>query len=347
MDTLGSSLVGQTVFISYSSVDRAIAEELSQILRRQGVSYFLDQKDVGWGDSVTGKIRDGLADCSALIAVLSPGSIRSQWVPFEIGHAIGCGKVVLPYLTHPAIEVPGYLRDLHFVVSPNQVESYFADPLSKGLNKATLDRFGSFSGQYMGLTWALDDSGVLLEEIRCRQVATRLDGTILGVAVMRRGRHDKQYSEIEANRARYAFKGFVDERLFVISYQSSLPTQISAGALALMGDSTGLVFSGRWTGLVEDSIETSLCRWIKLTPSVDVAGDRSQFLAKANEYLTDQSSGLELGVGLLSHFQSLAGTKTVLVGKGAIGKTGLGDWLKRQSQSERGAGGPAGPSEAD
>src|SRR6266511_1983062 len=103
MSSAKNLLIGQTVFISYASVDHEIAEKLAQVLKEADVEYFLDQKDINWGVPITTRVQQGIAECSAIIVVISPASLKSQWVPFEVGHAMGAGKVVLPFVTHPSI----------------------------------------------------------------------------------------------------------------------------------------------------------------------------------------------------------------------------------------------------
>ena len=117
--------MSQRVFISYSSVDRQQVAALVKALDDVAVLYFLDQKDIKWGDDITETIGRGLKECAALIVVLSPASIKSQWVPFEIGQAVGLGKRVLPFLTHPSVEIPTFLRRFHYESSIEGVTTYF------------------------------------------------------------------------------------------------------------------------------------------------------------------------------------------------------------------------------
>lgn len=112
------------VFISYSSVDDGMAKQLTAALDEIGIQYFFDRKDVEWGDDVVRKITDGLSESAALIVIISPASLKSQWVPFEIGHATGLGKKILPFLTHPSLDVPAYLQRLHHKTDLKAVQDY-------------------------------------------------------------------------------------------------------------------------------------------------------------------------------------------------------------------------------
>ena len=115
------------VFISYSHSDSIIAQSISNVLSDMGIDCFLDEKNIGWGDDITEKVKDGLKTCSAVIVILSPGSVKSQWVPFEVGQATALGKKILPFLTHPALDVPPFLKHLNHKNDLEDVCAFFRD----------------------------------------------------------------------------------------------------------------------------------------------------------------------------------------------------------------------------
>jgi hypothetical protein len=112
------------VFISYSNVDEGFAKQLTHILDGIGIEYFLDSKDIKVSDSISDKVRKGLSACSAVVVIISPASLKSQWVPYEIGHATALGKKIIPLLTHPSLEVPTYLHDLKYTTHLEDVKEY-------------------------------------------------------------------------------------------------------------------------------------------------------------------------------------------------------------------------------
>ncbi len=114
-----------TVFISYSHADTEVANEIAKILSDLKVDVFLDVKAIDWGDSITTKVLDALHTCAAVIVIVSPASLKSHWVPFEIGHAMASQKTILPFLTHPTLDVPHYIRDLNHVATAAEVRDYF------------------------------------------------------------------------------------------------------------------------------------------------------------------------------------------------------------------------------
>ncbi|MFX0200954.1 MAG: toll/interleukin-1 receptor domain-containing protein [Candidatus Hodarchaeota archaeon] len=114
-----------SVFISYSHIDRERAQKLCRALERLGVEMFIDEKDIHWGKSVSETIRDALRACSAILVIVSPDSLKSTWVPYEIGQATALGKTILPYLTDPNLRLPGYLQSLNYKTDVNEVIQYF------------------------------------------------------------------------------------------------------------------------------------------------------------------------------------------------------------------------------
>jgi hypothetical protein len=110
-------------------VDEPLAKEIQATLEQVGVGSFLDKKDIGWGDDVLERVAKGLTDSSAVVVIISPASLKSQWVPFEVGHAMAFGKKVLPFLAHPSIDVPDFLRKLNHKTKVEDVRAYFSAQL--------------------------------------------------------------------------------------------------------------------------------------------------------------------------------------------------------------------------
>lgn len=116
------------VFLSYSHPDSEIVRQIATVLDEAGIEHFLDRKDIGWGDAITESVQEALHSCTHLLVVISPASLKSQWVPFEIGHALATGKRVLPMLTHPSLDAPDYLRGLKYIASIEAAREFFLDP---------------------------------------------------------------------------------------------------------------------------------------------------------------------------------------------------------------------------
>jgi len=160
---------GKTIFISYSHQDKETVNELIEVMRDLGLKFFLDEKDVSWGDTITHQVRDALNGCSAVVVVLSIHSLRSGWVPFEVGHAMGAEKRILPFLVEPDLPLPGYLADTLYMSDLTSVVAYFQseswssfleeveDPSEKVTKSIATN---AVLGELLGLIWQLDDTWV-------------------------------------------------------------------------------------------------------------------------------------------------------------------------------------------
>ena len=123
------------VFISYSHVDAALADEMCQCLDDEGISYFRDVKDVDWGDSIDLEVRAALEKALTVIVIVSPASLKSYWVPYEIGYALAFRRRILPYLTHPSLDIPPFISDLKYITTVEQVQEYFRKKFPDEKNK--------------------------------------------------------------------------------------------------------------------------------------------------------------------------------------------------------------------
>jgi hypothetical protein len=117
-------------FISYSSIDDRWAKRIAGVLARLGVDHFLDRKDIRWGDKVVEAISESMRSSSDVVVVISPASLKSQWVAFEIGQAKALGKRLLPLLTHASLDVPDFLRGIHYVSSLAELKRHFGEVAS-------------------------------------------------------------------------------------------------------------------------------------------------------------------------------------------------------------------------
>src|SRR5690349_17790254 len=94
------------VLISYSQADSEIADEIVRTLLKQKIEITRDIRDVNWGESVELTLDKGSDEISTVLVVISPASLKSQWMPYEIGFVRGKEKAVVPYITDIALELP-------------------------------------------------------------------------------------------------------------------------------------------------------------------------------------------------------------------------------------------------
>src|SRR5665647_267565 len=71
------------VFLSHSSKDKPIVNELAERLRNDGLSVWLDDWEIRAGDSIPAKIEEGLEHSRILVMCLSANAFGSDWAQLE------------------------------------------------------------------------------------------------------------------------------------------------------------------------------------------------------------------------------------------------------------------------
>lgn len=112
------------VFISYSHIDKNVAKDFEKKLKCNKIECFLDEKDIEIGDDINEKIDKSLNRATHIIATISPASIKSNWVAYEIGLAKGKQIKILPFLTHPSLDLPSFISHLSYKINIDDVISY-------------------------------------------------------------------------------------------------------------------------------------------------------------------------------------------------------------------------------
>jgi hypothetical protein len=77
-----------------------------------GATPWLDEKELKGGDTLGEKIRQGIDACQEAIVLVSPNSVKSQWVLFEMGAVWGQKKRVTPVLHGVTHEALSPIRDI-------------------------------------------------------------------------------------------------------------------------------------------------------------------------------------------------------------------------------------------
>jgi hypothetical protein len=108
------------VFISHSEADRDSAAELREALAQNGVAVELPSADLRPGESVAARIGSALGNADAVLFLISPSALRSEWFNREIalataGYPTGKPKRLIPVILSAAGELPPFLRDLQYV----------------------------------------------------------------------------------------------------------------------------------------------------------------------------------------------------------------------------------------
>jgi TIR domain len=77
--------VTQDLFISHAGADKSrFIEPMSKKLAEYGVTFWLDNIEIAWGDNVPMRINDGLRHSSYLLLCLSPRFLCKNWPEAEL-----------------------------------------------------------------------------------------------------------------------------------------------------------------------------------------------------------------------------------------------------------------------
>ncbi|MYC38093.1 MAG: toll/interleukin-1 receptor domain-containing protein [Chloroflexi bacterium] len=99
------------VFISHQSNDRPAAEKVALTLGRMGYPCYLgifDPSVAGNDPYLESYLRQVIGRCRALMAIVSPATRSSWWVPLEIGVALEKEKHIATFLL-TEVDLPSYL----------------------------------------------------------------------------------------------------------------------------------------------------------------------------------------------------------------------------------------------
>lgn len=122
------------VFLCHASEDKAeVVRPLYSHLTARGISCWIDEAEIAWGDSIVEKIQHGLSRARYVIVVLSPQLLQKQWAQKELRSALALElasdrNVLLPLLVgdpHSLLASLPFLREKRYLTwdgDPTAVE---------------------------------------------------------------------------------------------------------------------------------------------------------------------------------------------------------------------------------
>lgn len=130
------------VFISYSHVNKQVADAFCHYLEEQKIRCWIAPRDIPPGGSYAAYIDDGIKNSQICVIIFSEHSADSKWCCREMDTAVNLEKIVIPFRidTHPLEKsMRTYLGSCHWIDAFPDPESLFASTaqaIAKQLNKS-------------------------------------------------------------------------------------------------------------------------------------------------------------------------------------------------------------------
>ena len=97
-EALVSSRSQYTVFVSHSSKDIWIAEQMVDLIERSDADCRIDKRDFEGGGDIGEQINSALGESQEIVILFTPNSKGADWVSFEMGAASYAKIHVTPIL---------------------------------------------------------------------------------------------------------------------------------------------------------------------------------------------------------------------------------------------------------
>jgi len=106
-------MVHMRVVLSYTSSDSAIASKVRQALTQAGFEVWDPELQARGGDNFALEIGRALNKAQALVLLVSPEAMNSDWIRWEIEYALGDPRFegrLIPVELRPTPDLPWILR---------------------------------------------------------------------------------------------------------------------------------------------------------------------------------------------------------------------------------------------
>jgi len=114
------------VFVSYSTKNLHIVDWARATLAQPGITeVFAAEYSISPGQVLNAEIIKAIRACDLFVLLWSHDARTSDYVPQEIGIAVGCNKVILPVVMEENVPVPGFITDRKYLPAHKNWEGSF------------------------------------------------------------------------------------------------------------------------------------------------------------------------------------------------------------------------------
>jgi len=143
------------VFISHQRADSTIAAEIANRLKTaHQIDSYLDVVDaviLRDADDLADHLRTEMGKCTNLIAVVSPATATSWWVPWEIGMATEKDHPLATF-ARASSALPSYLKKWPYLTSMTDVDAYARQSLVTSARRVVMESRGAETASLRGTT---------------------------------------------------------------------------------------------------------------------------------------------------------------------------------------------------
>jgi formylglycine-generating enzyme required for sulfatase activity len=86
-----------SIFISYSSADKAAADQICAALEGAGTGCWIAPRDIPPGADYPAAILEGVKQARAIVVIVTPAAVASPHILSEVGHAFSAKKPIIPF----------------------------------------------------------------------------------------------------------------------------------------------------------------------------------------------------------------------------------------------------------
>ena len=126
------------VFLSYSRCDREWAIAVAERLQSEGFDVWDSESELFPGDNFASRIAEALESADAMVVLVSPDALASEWVKHEIDFALGSSRLsgrLIPVIVRPTERLPWILQKLK-TIGPEGGPRAAADSVVQVLQRA-------------------------------------------------------------------------------------------------------------------------------------------------------------------------------------------------------------------
>jgi hypothetical protein len=153
------------VFISYSSKNIHVVDWARATLTQPGVTeVFAAEYSVLPSQKLNDEIVQAIRACDLFVLLWTHDARSSDYVPQEIGIAIGCNRTILPVVMEDNVPVPGFITNLKYLPAHKNWDGSFRwlaqfvhDNAKRQKDAKTL---GALAATILGGIWLFGGDGI-------------------------------------------------------------------------------------------------------------------------------------------------------------------------------------------